>query len=77
MGSLAAAKRQTLLMPAAPAQHNGKNLFRIACALAKPFGVDVVDAGTPATAVIDAQPEHGETVACSEPPAGAGAGAGL
>ena len=47
---------------AAPAQQSGKNLFRIATALAQPFGVEVVDAGVPATAVIDAQPEHGETV---------------
>ncbi|ECN9826053.1 baseplate protein, partial [Salmonella enterica subsp. enterica serovar Johannesburg] len=29
---------------ASPAQHNGKNLFLIASALARPFGVDVVDA---------------------------------
>ncbi|EGA6694618.1 baseplate protein, partial [Salmonella enterica] len=47
---------------ASPAQHNGKNLFLIASALARPFGVDVVDAGAPAAAVIEAQPEHGETV---------------
>ncbi len=47
---------------ASPAQHNGENLFLIASALARPFGVDVVDAGAPAAAVIEAQPEHGETV---------------
>ncbi|EJU3168094.1 baseplate protein, partial [Salmonella enterica] len=47
---------------ASPAQHNGKNLFLIASALARPFGVNVVDAGAPAAAVIEAQPEHGETV---------------
>ncbi|EJB9340818.1 baseplate protein, partial [Salmonella enterica] len=47
---------------ASPAQHNGKNLFLIASALARPFGVDVVDAGAPAAAIIEAQPEHGETV---------------
>ncbi|MDM3007562.1 baseplate protein [Citrobacter sp. CK191] len=47
---------------AAPAQQSGKNLFRIASALAQPFGIEVVDAGVPAAAVIDAQPEHGETV---------------
>ncbi len=34
---------------ASPAQHNGKNLFLIASALARPFGVDVVDAGAPAS----------------------------
>lgn len=47
---------------AAPAQHSGKNLLRIASALAKPFGISVIDAGAPGSAVIDAQPEHGETV---------------
>jgi prophage tail gpP-like protein len=47
---------------AAPTQHNGKSLVRIASALATPFGVSVIDAGAPSTAVIDAQPEHGETV---------------
>lgn len=47
---------------AAPVQHSGKSLFRIASALAQPFGIAVVDAGSPADAVIDAQPEHGETV---------------
>lgn len=63
MGIVGRSKTADLIdCSAAPAQHNGKTLFRIAGALAKPFGVDVVDAGTPATAVIDAQPEHGETV---------------
>lgn len=47
---------------AAAAQHNGKTLYGIATALAAPFGVDVVDDGAPETAVIDAQPAHGETV---------------
>ncbi|HEY3984735.1 phage baseplate assembly protein [Cedecea sp.] len=47
---------------AAPAQHSGKSLVRIASALTSPFGITVIDDGAPATAVIDAQPEHGETV---------------
>ncbi|HHT2831371.1 TPA: phage baseplate assembly protein [Klebsiella aerogenes] len=47
---------------AAPAQQSGKTLFRIASALAQPFGIEVIDAGAPTAAVIDAQPEHGETV---------------
>lgn len=47
---------------AAATQHTGKTLAGIASALAKPFGVSVVDDGAPGTAVIDAQPEHGETV---------------
>lgn len=47
---------------AAPTQHSGKSLSKIAAALAQPFGVDVIDAGIPQTAVIDAQPQHGETV---------------
>ena len=48
---------------ALPVQQSGKNLLRIVSELAAPFGITVVDAGVPQTAVIDAQPEHGETVA--------------
>ncbi|KYJ00695.1 baseplate protein, partial [Salmonella enterica subsp. enterica serovar Typhimurium] len=47
---------------ASPAQHNGENILLLASALARTFGVDVVDAGAPAAAVNEAQPEHGETV---------------
>lgn len=47
---------------AAPTQHTGAGLVAIAAALAKPFGISVVDAGAPATAVIEAQPQHGEKV---------------
>lgn len=43
-------------------QHSGKTLFGIAKSFCQPFGISVVDGGVPATAVIDAQPEHGETV---------------
>lgn len=43
-------------------QHTGAGLVDIAAALAKPFGVNVIDGGAPTTAVIDAQPQHGETV---------------
>lgn len=50
---------------ASPAQHTGASLVDIASALAKPFGITVIDDGAPATAVIDAQPQHGEkTVDC-------------
>ncbi|CAM8128838.1 baseplate protein [Escherichia coli] len=48
---------------ALPLQQSGKNLLRIVSELAAPFGITVIDAGVPQTAVIDAQPEHGETVA--------------
>lgn len=48
---------------AAPTQQSGKNLFRLASELARPFGIVVVDAGAPAATVADAQAEHGETVA--------------
>lgn len=47
---------------AAPTQHTGAGLVDIVGALAKPFGVNVIDAGAPATAVIEAQPQHGEKV---------------
>lgn len=47
---------------AAPAQHAGATLVGIAAALAKPFGINVIDAGAPTTSVIGAQPQHGETV---------------
>ena len=47
---------------AAPLQQKGKNLFRIAQSLASPFGLKVIDAGISDAAVIDAQPQHGETV---------------
>ncbi|HHA1670052.1 TPA: phage baseplate assembly protein [Enterobacter roggenkampii] len=47
---------------ASPLQQAGKNLYQIAQSLVRPFGLKVVDAGLPATAVIDAQPQHGETV---------------
>lgn len=47
---------------AAPLQQTGKNLFRIAQTLASPFGVKVIDAGVSDATVIDAQPQHGETV---------------
>lgn len=43
-------------------QHTGATLVEIASALASPFGVEVIDGGAPGTAVIDAQPQHGETV---------------
>lgn len=47
---------------AAPTQQTGKTLTGIAESLAAPFGISVVDNGAPDTTVIDAQPEHGETV---------------
>lgn len=63
MGIVGRSKTADLIdCSASPAQHNGKSIFRIASALAKPFGIDVIDEGAPAAAVIDAQPEHGETV---------------
>lgn len=43
-------------------QHTGATLVEIATALATPFGVNVVDTGAPTTALIDAQPQHSETV---------------
>lgn len=43
-------------------QHTGKTLIQIATTLAKPFGVTVIDSGAPTDSLIEAQPEHGETV---------------
>lgn len=47
---------------AAGTQYSGKNLVGIASAFTQPFGISVIDEGTPSTPVIDAQPVHGETV---------------
>lgn len=47
---------------AAPLQKTGATLADIAAALAQPFGVSVINDGAPATAVIEAQPQHGEKV---------------
>ena len=45
---------------AAATQHAGRTLVQVATALAAPFGVTVIDAGAPATALPDVQPSHGE-----------------
>ncbi|WP_105663389.1 phage baseplate assembly protein [Cronobacter dublinensis] len=47
---------------ATPSQHTGATLAEIAASLAEPFKVNVIDAGAPTAALIDAQPQHGETV---------------
>lgn len=47
---------------AEPVQFNGQSLVQVATALAKPFGIDVVNAGAPASSIPDIQPDHGETV---------------
>ncbi|MFP7605636.1 phage baseplate assembly protein [Serratia quinivorans] len=47
---------------AAPTQFSGRTLAQIATQLAKPFGVSVVDAGAPKTALQGVQADHGETV---------------
>lgn len=47
---------------ASPVQHTGAGLADIAAALAEPFGISVINNGAPSTAVIDAQPQHGEKV---------------
>lgn len=47
---------------AEPTQFNGRSLVQIARALARPFGIEVVSAGAPASVIPDVQPDHGETV---------------
>lgn len=47
---------------AEPTQFNGQSLVQVAAALAKPFGISVVDSGAPAAAIPGVQPDHGETV---------------
>lgn len=47
---------------AEPTQFNGQSLVQVATALAKPFGISVVDSGAPAAAIPGVQPDHGETV---------------
>ena len=45
-----------------PTQFNGQSLVQVAAALAKPFGIDVVNSGAPASIIPGVQPDHGETV---------------
>lgn len=47
---------------AEPTQFNGQSLAQIAAALAKPFSIEVVNAGAPSAAIPGVQPDHGETV---------------
>ncbi|MGV3793337.1 phage baseplate assembly protein [Citrobacter portucalensis] len=47
---------------AEPTQFNGQSLLQIAAALAKPFGIQVVNSGAPAGSILGVQPDHGETV---------------
>ncbi|KIU31134.1 phage baseplate assembly protein [Atlantibacter hermannii] len=45
-----------------PTQFSGQSLVQIAAALAKPFGIEVVNAGAPSGTIPGVQPDHGETV---------------
>ncbi|ENB6028570.1 baseplate protein [Shigella dysenteriae] len=47
---------------AEPTQFNGQSLVQVASALAKPFGIAVINAGAPGGAIPGVQPDHGETV---------------
>lgn len=47
---------------AEPTQFNGQSLVQVAAALAKPFGIEVVNSGAPAGVIPGVQPDHGETV---------------
>ncbi|MFV4846732.1 phage baseplate assembly protein [Edwardsiella tarda] len=47
---------------AEPTQFNGRSLVQVASALAKPFGISVVNAGAPSGSIPSVQPDHGETV---------------
>ncbi|SKC22469.1 Mu-like prophage tail protein gpP [Kosakonia radicincitans] len=47
---------------AEPKQFNGQSLVQVATALAKPFGIEVVNSGAPSGAIPGVQPDHGETV---------------
>lgn len=47
---------------AEPTQFNGQSLVQVASALAKPFGIGVVNSGAPSGAIPGIQPDHGETV---------------
>lgn len=47
---------------AEPTQFNGQSLVQVAAALARPFGIAVVNAGAPGGAIPGVQPDHGETV---------------
>lgn len=47
---------------AEPTQFNGQSLVQVAAALAKPFGIEVVNTGAPADVIPGVQPDHGETV---------------
>lgn len=63
MGIVGRSKTADLIdCSAVPLQQSGATLYGVASALAKPFGIQVVDEGAPQTALIDVQPEHGETV---------------
>lgn len=43
-------------------QFNGLSLIQVAASLAKPFNIDVVNAGAPSSVIPGVQPDHGETV---------------
>ncbi len=45
-----------------PTQFNGLSLIQVAASLAKPFNIDVVNAGAPSSVIPGVQPDHGETV---------------
>ena len=47
---------------AEPTQFNGQSLVQVAAALARPFGIDVINSGAPADVIPGVQPDHGETV---------------
>ncbi|WBM69124.1 baseplate protein [Buttiauxella sp. WJP83] len=47
---------------AEPTQFNGQSLVQVAAALAKPFGIRVVNEGAPSGTIPGIQPDHGETV---------------
>lgn len=47
---------------AEPTQFNGQSLVQVASALARPFGIAVINAGAPGGVIPGVQPDHGETV---------------
>lgn len=47
---------------AEPTQFNGQSLVQVASALARPFGIAVINAGAPGSVIPGVQPDHGETV---------------
>ncbi|OSK27547.1 bacteriophage Mu P protein [Escherichia coli M056] len=47
---------------AEPTQFRGQSLIQIAQALARPFGIEVVNSGAPSGVIPDVQPDYGETV---------------